>query len=479
MRQPPPQPKRFVDGLVNPKAFHRPLPPKRKPRRRKWTALIGSSLAVLLLIFVALPRVQSVSRQFEILETLLNGRYLVLFQNDAEIRASGGFIGSLAVVEAHQGTVKPLYFETNIYKLDDPFNARYPMEPPKPLKAAIGSRGWGLRDANFAARWPESAQTVLWFFDQETRTLTGPKKDEITKALGSQIDLDGVIGTNLSAFLDILETIGPVELPQYKMTVSRSNFFPLIQQYVERDYFIDPTNKVTNEPKTILQDLFPLAMSKLQDLPRTTQYKLAAKLLREKKVIIYVKDPGKQELLVDQGWAGDLQVAADQRPKGPTDELAIIRSSHGGNKSSLDINPIYRYVVTSGSDNRLRAKLEIRFEHTGTGDWPSGVNHEYLRVLTPKGAQLVTASRNGQDVIRDLDQGEEAGRTAFGFWLHTQPQSSQSITLEYILDDRLKSKDYQLTLFRQPGGNDPDIQVAVDKKELFAGRLSSDRIIGR
>lgn len=473
---------KFVDGLINPKTYHKPTPRRKTWRKPKLRNVIALVLIGAILSYWVGPRVGSLARQVEVLSLITNGRYLVLFQNDAEIRASGGFIGSFAVVEAKNGTIKPLYFETNIYKLDDPYARVHKIEPPKALKSAIGDRGWAMRDSNFAADFRQSAPTILWFFEEETRRLVGPKKAEIDKALGGQYEMDGVIATTLTAFLDILEATGPITIPQHNTTVNKENFFPIVQQVVERDYFKDQKNIETNEPKTILQDMFPLAMTKAQNLPKTVQYRLAQQLLHEKKVLIYSKDAGHESTLVDQGWAGALTLPRDIQPSGPSDFLAIVRSSHGGNKSSLDINPVYRYAIDT-KDDTAKVKLEITFEHTGTGEWPGGVNHEYIRVLAPDGAKLTRASKNGSSVTNLIDIGHEMDRAAFGFWLHTSPKTSQGMTLEYelpkstVMGKKLTRDIYRLGLLRQPGAQAPDVTVIHNDSVLFQGRLYEDRVV--
>lgn len=471
-------PGRFVDGLVNPRTYHKPHQPKRRRltfKPRWWQAV--ATVCVVAIVFAAMPTVRSFSRQYEVFDLLTNGRYLILFQNDAEIRPSGGFIGSFAVVEAQHGTIKPLYFETNIYKLDTPYTEFNKVTPPKPLQAAIGDKGWALRDSNFATDFRQAAPTVAWFFEQEASKAIGPKRAELEQALKGDYKVDGVIGMTMSAFLDLLKATGPIDLPQHKTTVTDVNFFPMVQQVVERDYFADAANKEANEPKTILKDLFPVAMGKVQSLGKRQLYDLAMKLLREKKVVIYAADAVKEQVLVDQGWAGATELAEEMRPKEASDFLAVIRSSHGGNKSSLDINPIYKYTADTKTDGKLSLKLEITLEHTGTVAWPSGVSHEYLRVLAPAGAELERAMRNGQEAIDDIDVGTEMNKRAFGFWLHTQPQSSQTFTLHYTLPRTAVAKDYQLTVFRQPGGNNPDITAVYNSKTLYEGRLMTDKVL--
>ncbi len=479
--------RRNVDGLQNPKSYHRPRANQKKRfswRSISWRLLLSFVVIGSLISLLLAPRVMSFSRQYELLDLLNNGRYLVLFQNDAEIRASGGFIGSFAIVETKNKVIKPLYFETNIYKLDDPYAALTNLSPPKPLLSVTGERGWALRDSNFAADFRQSAPTVAWFLKDEAQKLTGPKKAELDRALGGNYEVDGVVGLTLTAFLDILQATGPIEVPSQGIVVTSANFFPMIQQLIEKDYFDDPVNKQLNEPKTVLQDLFPLAMQKAQNLPKTTQYRIATKLLAEKKIIVYVNDPEKEQILVDAGWAGALTMVADKKLAAMHDTLAVVRTSISGNKSSIDINPIYRYLVTNKSPDRLQAKLEIQFEHTGKQEWPGGPNKEYIRVLVPETAVLARASSSETDVTDRIDIGSESGFTAFGFTIQTEPKTTQRMTIEYtlpkdkIMDRGVFGKEkYRLAVYRQPGGNSPDITILYNATALFQGRLTTDRVI--
>ena len=52
----------------------------------------------------------------------LNGKYLILFQNNTELRPSGGFIGSFAEADFKKGAIQNYSFETNIYKRDKTYS---------------------------------------------------------------------------------------------------------------------------------------------------------------------------------------------------------------------------------------------------------------------------------------------------------------------------------------------------------------------
>ena len=58
-------------------------------------------------------------------------KYLVLFQNDAELRPTGGFLTGFAVIQVDKGKISVIQSD-DIYKLDEKFPKRIPA--PDPIK---------------------------------------------------------------------------------------------------------------------------------------------------------------------------------------------------------------------------------------------------------------------------------------------------------------------------------------------------------
>ncbi|MCD6225716.1 DUF4012 domain-containing protein, partial [bacterium] len=92
-------------------------------------------------------------------------RFLVLLQNNMELRPTGGFIGSLAVLQFTDGQL--IDFKVNdVYQADGQLKGH--VEPPAPIKNILGEGGWYLRDSNWSPDFPVSAQRAAWFYRKET-----------------------------------------------------------------------------------------------------------------------------------------------------------------------------------------------------------------------------------------------------------------------------------------------------------------------
>ena len=116
-----------------------------KSRHRAWAWVF------LILLFVGLINFSfwgtiaalEVKERADILKIFKEGRYLVLFQNNAEMRPTGGFLGSFAVVTFDDYKIADIDFNTNIYKLDNAYAASNTVVPPAPL-ATINQGKWTL-----------------------------------------------------------------------------------------------------------------------------------------------------------------------------------------------------------------------------------------------------------------------------------------------------------------------------------------------
>ena len=98
--------------------------------------------------------------QLPALLDLLGDRYphrlMVLLQNDAEARPTGGFIGSFLIVDINDGYITKMDFH-DVYDFDGQLNDE--ITPPPDI--AKVSKNWRLRDSNYSPDFPTSAQKSI------------------------------------------------------------------------------------------------------------------------------------------------------------------------------------------------------------------------------------------------------------------------------------------------------------------------------
>lgn len=444
--------KRFFDGIYKKKSQGL----KKTTKYYFWLFLLP---IIISLFFMGQISASYVKENVDILNLFRNGKYLILLQNNSELRSSGGFIGSFAVLETENFKVKNLSFNTNIYSLDRQFAVSNYVEPPQALKEMLKGETWALRDANYDASFKDAASDIKWFYEQET---------------GDRVD--GVIGLNAKIIVDLLKLTGPIKLDKYNLTISADNFYAETQYQVEKAYYENEENWVINEPKTFLKDLYPILLTKAME-NKLGLYKLLKNELSQKEIIINFTNMNKQEIVEKQNWAGALQSEQEIKDlfntNNATDYLYINSNSYSGNKSSLSITEDIEYKLTPATeygDNLIKANLKISRTHGGSYDWPDGKNTEWVRTFVPKSAVFLSTKMNGKDISSAIKIGNEVDKTYFGTTIVTEPGQANILEINYLIP---VDGNYHIFVQKQPGRTDT-LNVNFDGKMLFDGMLDRD-----
>lgn len=359
--------------------------------------------------------------------------YLFIFQNPSELRPTGGFMGSIALLTMDRGEIKSLEVPGGgPYDLKGELKAR--VLPPEPLRL-IASR-WEFQDANWFPDFPTAAEKIRWFWSES-----------------GQPTVDGVIAVNLRVLEKLLETTGPVELPEYGKTITAENVWIEMQKSVELEY-----DQEENKPKKIVGDLMAKMLDRLKNADTDQWVSLLAlgtESLDTKDIQIWLAREDEEAQVERFGWSG---VFKDT----PGDSLAVINANIAGQKSDRMIQETVEHQADIQFDGSIIDTVRITRVHTGVkGDLFSGVNNvTYLRVYVPQGAELLSANgfspppenlfketlvSDGQDADlakietkpRLLPNGvkatDEFGRTAFGGWVQLEPGETQTTVFRYRL----------------------------------------------
>jgi len=373
-------------------------------------------------------------------------RYLLIFQNNTEARASGGFMGSFALVDFSRGNLK---------KLQVPGGGTYDTEAglqrfiqaPAPLQ--LLKARWYMWDANWWPDWPTSARKIMWFYEQSG---------------GSTVD--GVISLTPEVVMKLLAVVGPIDLTNaYGVVVTADNFLDVVQPIVEQKQV------PTTTPKQIIGDL----TSKLLDQLAQTKTKdswlaivnIIEQSLNEKQLLLYFSDEQLENKVKEFGWDAALRQT-------PEDYLQVVNTNIGGGKSDRKIKQTLELSAAILSDGSIINNLTIIRDHQAVkGEAFSGVrNVDWLRVYVPQGSKLLTSEgwRRPDEVFFDYPEAawelddslaneraalteestgtliyDEQGKTVFANWSMVDPGQAAVIKLTYKLP-------FKLTL-RQPAGD--------------------------
>ncbi|MCK5080652.1 MAG: DUF4012 domain-containing protein [Candidatus Moranbacteria bacterium] len=366
-------------------------------------------------------------------------KYLFLFQNNHETRATGGFIGSYGVLSIHNGDVKDLFVD-GIFNPDGQLSVR--VVPPKPIQKI--STNWSTHDANWFPDFPTSAEKISWFYEKTG----GPT-------------VDGIITLTPTVVEKLLEVTGPIEMPEYGITVDSDNFIEATQFEVEEDY-----DKEENRPKKFIADLTPKVLDRVfsqEGLSNFSQaLQILSEVLKEKHILIYSENSEIQEMVSDLGWSGEILDASK-------DYLMVVNSNVNGYKTDGVIDQKISHEIEIESDGSVIDTVTIKRVHNGGSsqyEWWNKVNANYMRVYVPAGSQLLEADGYTRETVEspvdydklgferddlvvelessieiDEDSGteiwEEGGKTVFANWVYVSPQEKVQVSYKYRLPFRL------------------------------------------
>ncbi|HCM53873.1 MAG TPA: hypothetical protein DIS59_02905 [Candidatus Magasanikbacteria bacterium] len=362
-------------------------------------------------------------------------RLLVLFQNNNEIRPTGGFIGSFAMVDTQKGRIENITIPGGgSYDIQGQLE-KY-IVPPIPLQLVNGR--WEFQDIN-------------WFFDFPT---TARKAEQFVES-AEKTTFDGTIAVNASVIERLLRVIGPIDTGEYDLLLDADNVLPTLQSYVEDGYAEDEA------PKEILSTVLDQLLSALQDVQREQLLVLMSELheaLSQKEIQVSLKDAASNARLFSFGWTGRVVQTSPRQ-----DYLAVVATNVQGQKSDARIQQDIEHTAEVQPDGSVIEKVLVRRTHTGdpTEVYYGASNITYMRVYVPKGAILLDAGgfmyppedafhvpepwyEEDVDLARvEYEVGihsktgtritNEFGKTAFGNWMIVPAGESREVWVTYRL----------------------------------------------
>lgn len=426
------------------------------PRQKK--NLLWGIFALVLFIILFLVSAMGSLRVFLPYAADLTGfpfgsrHYLIVFQNNHELRPGGGFISSYAIANFHYGFFTGL----DVQDVYGNINNHPYMEPPYPMAKLLADAkypGYTFRDANYQADYPKTAQELLRML-----RITQPK---------SQID--GVIAVNYSFLEDLLGAVGSVTVDG--KTFTKDTLFEMLEHEVNN---VDLHNvEDLKNRKSILKTLasalikkVALSPLKLRKVSDAIDHSLAAKEIQ-----LYFEQPGLQTMVQSRGWSG-------QWPgKIQSDFLAVVEANLGGMKSDRYLKRNVTYHLAF-QENQATGKFDpvaevtVDLYHHGIDNVPlSGQYTGFFRTYVPRGAKLISAA---QEYEKDLWQKDEGLYHIFGSIVRLEPGEKTRLTYRYSLPQTiLAQNNYQLTIPKQSGTNQDYYTLIVEAPQGYGMRSST------
>ena len=362
-----------------------------------------------------------------------NKTYLILLQNNMELRPTGGFIGSFAKVNFERGKLKKL--EVNdIYAIDGQLNIH--VEPPKEIKDDLGQKDWYLRDSNWEPDFPTSAKQAEWFYTKET----GEK-------------VFGVVALDISAMENLLQVVGPLDLSDYSEKITQENLFEKAISHAESSFFAGSQAK-----KNFLTALTHELLNKIFFLPKQNWPGIVTALgnsLDSKHMSVFLDDPKLFSYLVSQNWTNLLPRPSNEKEE-LLDFLAPVEANLGANKVNYYLDRSYNLETVVGKEGEIRHKLRISYLNRSPSDtWPAGKYKNRMRLYLPFGTKMTRVLWGETNVTKDVTSFVDYGRSGYSMLLELLPKETKTLVLDYEIPGKIEFKEgsatYRLDIVKQAG----------------------------
>lgn len=372
--------------------------------------------------------------------------YMIIFQNNMELRPTGGFIGSFALVSFDNGKMGDMTVY-DVYSADGQLKGH--VDSPYPLVKYFDHPNWYMRDANWDPNFPDTAKTLQWFLEKEL-----------------SIKTDGVIAIDLETIRNILTIMPPIVLPDFNITLTKDNFYEVVERQVEEEFF--PGSK----QKAKLLTAFSEELKKEIIERNSTRGLILAiyKSLQEKHIQIYFNNLITNNGILNSKWGGEVK-KHECGLKCISDTLMVVDSNLGVNKGNYHLDREFR-LNTEVVGNKLKRDLTVILKNKLLPSiTPNEWYKTYLRILIPEESIVnpISIVSDNLDALREPEEFSDNGLKEVGVWVEVKPDSTSEIKFSWHTDLNISHYDsYNLHWYKQAGTvNDSFVVRFVSPKPII------------
>jgi len=402
--------------------------------------------------------------------------YLILAQNNHELRPTGGFISGVGELRIEDGRLASWHFDDS-YAVDNP-KVPHARTPPAVQQTLFGQL-WYFRDANWDADFPTSARRALNIYARDRG-----------------VQAAGVLSLDLAALQSLVEAAGPLPVQGVAGPVTGENVLQVIQGQWAAPA---PGVRQGSDPgwqrrrKDFMGQIADALLARLlagQGVRPVALAQALGRLLDEKHMLVYLADPRAAGLLRRQNWDGALPI-----PRA-SDLLLVADSNVGFNKADANVSRSIHYQVDLGTGRGPRAQVTLTYGNHSPrlpescvqgarygetyADMTNRCYWNYARVYIPVGSRLLAgpdlplpagsllaqegSARTPPPIEPALDEGDWRAWAAF---FDLAPGTERTLTFAYELPHGVLARDsgglvsYRLRVQKQPGTGEVPLRVEI------------------
>jgi hypothetical protein len=377
----------------------------------------------------------------DILGTQEKRVYALLLQNNQELRPTGGFIESVALLSFQDGVLINLRV-LNGMEIDGMLDGKV-AAPPEIEKML--EKTWNFVDSNWDPHFPKAAEDISWFIEKSTG-----------------VAVDGVATIDFGGLATVLEAVGPLDLPEYNEVMTHKNLPELMEFHSEV--------ALTDFAKDYRTEVFDRFMKKITTLPPENAGGLFGALAHNfsaNSMQMAFKKPTEQQVLKNIGWSGALL-----KPNCPAqleakecivDSVAQVEANIGANKANYYLARQIDHKVAITSTQAAHTRTVTFANKAVNESWPRGTYRAYVRFYLPSSTRLKRVRVGDAALVGDaVSLTQNGDHKVVGVQIEVPVASSQELLLEYTVDLTHSGSDFTYGFFEQQQSGSGDTPLSLE-----------------
>jgi len=387
-------------------------------------------------------------------------KYLILFQNDKELRPTGGFITGYSIFKIDKGLLNPDKND-DIYPLDDSI----PNKPKAPdvLANYLKVYTLNLRDSNLSPDYVESMKTFRSMYERSPQ----------------RVDVSGIIAIDTDVLVSTIKILdNTISAGGMTFTTDNDPHCDCPQAiYALENNISRPVNYIKTARKSILGDLLNAILVKaLSSSPKKYWGPLLQSFItqtNQKHILFYLYDDQAQQGMEGLNAAGRIK-------EFDGDYLHINEANFSGAKVNIFMKEAVDSDYKVGSDGTITKTVTINYKNP----YPASdcnlergglcLNAQYkdwVRIYVPKGSELV----DSKGTLSKLTTNEDLGKTVFEGLMTVRTEGVGTLTVTYKLPVKATNGELPVLIQKQPGTYGYPYTLTVDGKQKQSFDLLTDK----
>ncbi|MBD3366189.1 DUF4012 domain-containing protein [candidate division WWE3 bacterium] len=377
-------------------------------------------------------------------------RYMIIMQNDKEIRPTGGFWTNYATFKVKNALLTSDFTSKDMYSIDlalESIDSYYDFpDAPAPYTKYLKVEHLFARDTNTSPDYPTSIANFMEFYDMGMKVVPSEIKP-----------VSGVFAIDTNVLAEIMEITGPVTVNG--VTYDSDNVV------LELERIASLTLAQQSGRKRVLGYLMEAMLINLFESDKNLWPKLIEKgvdLAVRKHVLVYLDDSEAQALVEKYNLGGTIREDVEG------DYAYVVQTNLGGDKTNWFVEKDVTHNL-SQEGNRWVKTVSVTYSYPEpSGEYAAFVKRfaDWTRLYVPSGSELI-AKEGFED---EFGGGSESGKDYFDGYLTLGPGETKTVTFKYYLPEGVivEGAPYKFLIQKQPGivSEDHFIEIGGETTEV-------------